>query len=111
MIGMHATTGRRLSDLAHLKQSIVDIITTPKGSRVMRREYGCGLFELQDQPYSAILVGDITMEISKALALWEPRFELEHVGVNRLATGKLSIEVVGKYLLNGETIELEGIVL
>jgi len=110
MIGMNAKTGKSISGLAHLKQSIEDILTTPKGSRVMRRDYGCALFELVDQPYSAVLVGDITMEISQALNLWEPRFELERVVVNRIEAGKLSIEVIGKYLLNGEAVRLEGIV-
>ncbi len=110
MIGMNAKTGQSLSGLAHLKQSIEDILTTPKGSRVMRRDYGCALFELVDKPYSSVLVGDITMEISQALALWEPRFALERVVVNRIGSGKLSIEVIGKYLLNGEAVHLEGIV-
>lgn len=50
------------------------------------------------------------MEISQALNLWEPRFELERVVVNRIEAGKLSIEVIGKYLLNGEAVRLEGIV-
>ena len=31
-----------------LAQSIADIITTPLGSRTMRRDYGCLLFELLD---------------------------------------------------------------
>ena len=48
MIGMNAKTGKALSGVDHLKQSIQDIVTTPLGSRVMRRDYGCGLFDLLD---------------------------------------------------------------
>nr|VFK47168.1 MAG: hypothetical protein BECKTC1821D_GA0114238_104214 [Candidatus Kentron sp. TC] len=40
MAGMSAFTGKHFSDIAHLRQSITDILTTPIGSRVMRREYG-----------------------------------------------------------------------
>lgn len=39
MNGISATTGRPLSGIDHLRQSIRDILTTPIGSRVMRRLY------------------------------------------------------------------------
>ena len=111
MLGMNAQTGRSLSGLAHLKQSIIDILTTPKGSRVMRRDYGCGLFDLVDRPYTSSLVGDITMDISQSLALWEPRFELESVAVSKVESGKLGLDITGRYLLNGEPLKLEGLVV
>ena len=38
MIGMSTKTGRTLRDRQHLAQSIADIVTTPLGSRIMRRE-------------------------------------------------------------------------
>ena len=50
MKGMSATTGKALEGTDHLEQSIQDILTTPIGSRVMRREYGSRLFELVDRP-------------------------------------------------------------
>ncbi len=39
MRGMNANTGKELEGIEHLKQSIIDILTTPIGSRVMRRDY------------------------------------------------------------------------
>ncbi|MEW7978507.1 MAG: GPW/gp25 family protein [Candidatus Sedimenticola endophacoides] len=50
MQGMHAITGQHLAGEAHLRQSIIDILTTPLGTRVMRRDYGSRLFELVDAP-------------------------------------------------------------
>jgi hypothetical protein len=41
-------TRKALEGIDHLKQSIIDILTTPIGSRVMRRDYGSRLFELVD---------------------------------------------------------------
>ena len=41
--GMDASTGQPLTGSAHLVQSIRDILTTPIGSRVMRRDYGSRL--------------------------------------------------------------------
>ncbi|KAF7769997.1 hypothetical protein PCIT_a2931 [Pseudoalteromonas citrea] len=109
MIGMNAKTGQPLSGVEHLKQSITDIVTTPLGSRVMRRDYGCGLFDLLDSPFSNSLVGDITLAISNALEQWEPRFELEEVAVHPEGSGKLSIDISGLYLINGEPVLIEGI--
>lgn len=40
MFGMSNQTGSYLTDEEHLKQSIIDILTTPIGSRVICREYG-----------------------------------------------------------------------
>lgn len=37
---MDRATGLAISELAHLRQSMGDILTTPIGSRVMRHEYG-----------------------------------------------------------------------
>ncbi|MGL4827152.1 MAG: GPW/gp25 family protein, partial [Vibrionaceae bacterium] len=47
---MNRFTGYSISELQHIKQSIQDILTTPLGSRVMRRDYGSAIFELIDQP-------------------------------------------------------------
>ena len=44
-------TGHSLqTEQQSIQQSLQDIITTPIGSRVMRREYGSLIFELLDQP-------------------------------------------------------------
>jgi hypothetical protein len=50
MRGTSATTGKPLSGIQHLRQSINDILTTPIGSRVIRRDYGSDLPTLVDAP-------------------------------------------------------------
>ena len=35
---MNRNTGRAVAGLEHLRQSVADILTTPVGSRVMRRD-------------------------------------------------------------------------
>ena len=47
---MNRNTGRAVAGLEHLRQSVADILTTPVGSRVMRRDYGSLVPELIDQP-------------------------------------------------------------
>lgn len=49
-LGMNAETGRALSDELHIKQSVKDILATPVGTRVMRRDYGSLIGNLIDQP-------------------------------------------------------------
>lgn len=38
--GMNSATGKTITDTEHLRQSVQDILITPQGSRIARREYG-----------------------------------------------------------------------
>lgn len=79
MNGMHARTGRTVTDLAHLSQSISDILTTPIGTRVMRREYGSQLPDLIDWPTNAATRLLAYAATAMALMRWEPRIRLNRV--------------------------------
>lgn len=79
MIGIHASTGRALEGMAHLGQSIADILTTPLGSRVMRRDYGSLLPELIDQPFNDATRLRLYGAAALALMRWEPRIRLIRV--------------------------------
>ena len=111
MIGMSSLTGRALSGIDHLWQSIKDILTTPIGSRVMRREYGSRLLRLVDGPLTPGLLVDIYAATAEALDRWEPRFRLLRVRARQAGEGHLSLDLEGKYLPNGQEIILEGILI
>lgn len=81
MIGMDASTGQRLEGDAHLAQSIGDILTTPIGSRVLRRDYGSALFELIDQPMNALGRLRVFAAVADALRRWEPRLRITRVAL------------------------------
>jgi phage baseplate assembly protein W len=49
-LGMNSQTGLSITEVEHIRQSVRDILVTPVGSRVMRREYGSLLSALIDQP-------------------------------------------------------------
>ena len=49
-LGMNSQTGLSISEVEHIRQSVRDILVTPVGSRVMRREYSSLLSALIDQP-------------------------------------------------------------
>ena len=79
MAGMNAATGRDLDGVAHLRQSIRDVLLTRVGTRVGRREYGSTLLDLVDQPLTPATIVDLYAATAEALARWEPRFRLESV--------------------------------
>lgn len=96
LAGMSRISGVALSGDDHLAQSIADIITTPLGSRVMRRDYGCLLFDLIDRPLGPATALLCSMAIAIALARWEPRIELKVVRIEgELAAGQASVTIEG----------------
>lgn len=84
MTGMHRSTGQALDGIDHLRQSIADILTTPIGSRVMRRDYGSELPALLDQPDNGATRVRVYAASAAALMRWEPRLQLTAV---RIASG------------------------
>ena len=106
---MNINTGADISEINHLKQSISNILTTPIGSRVMRREYGSNLFNKIDHPVNGELIAEIYLDIVESLFIWEPRFELDQVAVQNIENGKITIDLEGSFLKLGEKITLENI--
>lgn len=109
MYGINATTGREIGGIEHLRQSIRDILTTPLGSRVMRRDYGSRLFDLIDAPYSSATKLAIIAATVEALMTWEPRIDVEEVFLRSYQPGTIVIDLTGRYLPDGNEITLDGI--
>ncbi len=93
MTGMDAATGKPLSGLAHLEQSVRDILTTRVGTRVMRREYGCALSDWLDGPIGAETRAAIAAAVAEALARWEPRATALRVQVEAASEGAVQLSV------------------
>lgn len=98
MAGMNVTTGKRLEGIDHIRQSIADIITTPIGSRVMRRDYGSLVPELLDRPMNDALLMQLYAGTVIAVSRWEPRIQIS--GTRRTVStqqpGAVVIELQGK---------------
>ncbi len=94
MPGMSRTTGRTVADdMAHIRQSIADIVTTPIGTRVMRRGYGCYLFDLVDAPANRVGALRLIASIADALARWEPRVRFKSARVAPAGDGRATVTV------------------
>lgn len=105
MIGMDRRTGQPLSGVAHLRQSIEDILGTPLGSRRMRPEYGSRLRRMVDLPVNDGWKSAVQAEVARALGRWEPRLKLQRVQVVAVVGGRVSFALTGQYL--GESVSLE----
>lgn len=109
MLGI-STTGQPLAGLDHLRQSIRDILTTRKGTRVMCRDYGSRLPELVDRPTNPAFRMDVYAATAEALARFEPRFELTQVRVESAdSSGKLTLSLAGVYRPDGTSLTIHSI--
>lgn len=88
MSGMNVLTGKPISGLDHIRQSVRDILTTPLGSRVMQRDYGSRLPELLDAPMNTALPMKIVAATATAIRRWEPRLRLTKVTLSGNAAGR-----------------------
>lgn len=94
-IGLARDTGHSVEDLAHIQQSVSDILRTPVGSRVMRRDYGSLLSELTDRPQNAALSLQIMAACYSAILKWEPRVSLTGITFETTFDGKAVVELTG----------------
>ena len=78
-----------------IRQSIIIIIGTAKGERVMRPDFGC---DIHDRIFNVIDAGTLTLirnAVKEALVLWEPRIEVLLITphTNELSKGRISIDI------------------
>ena len=109
MIGLSALHGKYLDGLAHLRQSIRDILTTRLGTRVMRRDYGSRLPDLVDNPITPKLAMELYAATAEALDKWEPRLRLTRIKIAAAEVGRVMLDLEGVYLPDGDDITLSGV--
>lgn len=109
MAGMSRHTGQRIDELEHIRQSVADILTTPIGSRVMRREYGSRLPELIDQPLTGPTLLRAYAATTKALIRWEPRIKVRSITrkVHTDRPGTVTLGIQGVRTNTGEPFQME----
>lgn len=93
MSGMNLATGTALDDLPHIRQSVRDILTTPIGSRVMRREYGSYIPSLIDHPANGANRLRLAAASYIALRRWEPRITLTRIGFELGMDGAATLDI------------------
>ena len=106
MIGMDRHTGQPISGLAHLRQCIGDILSTPLGSRRQRPDYGSTIRRYVDLPVNEGWKGAVQAEASRALGRWEPRLKLDRVQVVSVLGGVITFHITGSFLGTSSMLEV-----
>lgn len=65
-----------------VRQSIVIILSTAKGERAMRPDFGCSIYDLVFEPNSPATAGKVSQAIQEALLFFEPRIDVLDVRVD-----------------------------
>lgn len=78
-----------------IKEAIWIILSTSKGERIMRPDFGCGIHNFVFDPINTATAGMIETSIHEALTMWEPRVELTglDVSTDEADEGKLLISI------------------
>ncbi|WP_318371839.1 GPW/gp25 family protein [Enterobacter sp.] len=105
-LGLSRTDGRTLTDTEHISQSLGDILRTPVGSRVMRRDYGSLLSAMIDQPQTPALELQVRVACYMAILKWEPRISVTSVTTERRSDGQMIVTLTGQLTDTGENVSL-----
>jgi phage baseplate assembly protein W len=78
-----------------IKEAIWIILSTSKGERVMRPDFGCGIHEFVFSVMNTATITLISNSVKEALTIFEPRIQVTRVEVSSetISEGKLMIEV------------------
>lgn len=89
-----------------IRQSILIILGTARGERVMRPEFGCGIHDLVFAPNSGATEARVGWEVREALLDWEPRIDVDEVLVRRESPERMVINVAYRVRRTNNTFNL-----
>lgn len=97
LVGIVPDTGlvRQVSYEEDIQQSIMIILSTAKGERVMRPDFGCGIHDLVFAAVSTQVTTRIESTVRDALRTYEARIDVHRVrvGTGPLDLGRLDVEI------------------
>ena len=79
MAGIDRHTRKPIERPAHIRQSIEVLLTTPKGTRVMRRELGLASLNEDGSVKSSLMASEVAGDVRETLARYEPRISVRDI--------------------------------
>jgi len=78
-----------------IRESILIILGTSRGERMMRPDFGCGIHDLVFAPINTATIGLVESSVRDALTKYEPRIDLINVEVldDETDVGKLKVNI------------------
>jgi len=80
---------------ADIRQSILIILETARGERVMRPDFGCGIHDLVFEVMDVATLTRVESAVKESMIKYEPRIEVRQITVNPIQAatdGRLLIE-------------------
>jgi len=90
----HAGSVAMVDGAMAVRQSILLLLSTMPGERIMRPEYGCNLHRLVFEPNDATTAGLAIHYVREAIERWEPRAEILHLDAEPAAANPNCLEIV-----------------
>jgi phage baseplate assembly protein W len=88
-----------------IEESIRIILSTAKGERRMRPNFGCGIHDLVFNPNNSATWSLIAHHIEEALGWWEPRIEVTNIDVRPDLTNTARLLIDIKYKIKATNDE------
>ena len=82
-----------------IKDSILQILTTTPGERVIRRGFGSGLRGLVFQPLDMSLIQTLELAVRDAIDKWEPRVAIRNVQIGLTNREKGILTVIVEFVV------------
>lgn len=86
-----------VSDVPDIEQSLVLLLSTRPGERVLRPDYGCALEDMMFEQLDEGLISFIREMITNAILFYEPRVDLQEVDIvtdyNMILEGRVLIKL------------------
>jgi len=86
-----------VAGVAAVRQSILILLSTRPGERVMRPRYGCDLNRLVFSPNDATTAGLAIHYVRQALLRWEPRIDILRLDAGPSETDPGRLDIVLEY--------------
>lgn len=106
--GLRFTRGGQLATVSGeemIRQSLIVILSTRPGERVMRPDFGCRLHELLFAVTSDTTAGVAMHYVRQAVEQWEPRVEVIEVSADWLRNAKTVLEIALTYRIRASQAE------
>lgn len=88
-----------VEEAASVRQSILLLLSTRTGERIMRPDYGVELHRLVFSPNDNTTAGLAIHYVRRAVARWEPRIEILHLDATRNPDAESYLDLVLDYRL------------
>ena len=107
--GTDRATGALIDGVPYLRQRLEDVINTPIGSLVGRRDFGSRMFEMLDRTVNESFHMDAYIRLAEAIsnpANGLDDFRLQNMQLTQPTNAQVSIAVTGLLLIDGKVMNV-----